>query len=184
MSLNINSQYNTSSYATTGKSKSVSDYSKYLSNKYPCLTPGKSVSISIAPSLLRKAMGNEKTAKWLEENLAMEADLMQKQQNMCKARGERIVFQTTEYVDEGVMTSSIMTVTDSEPNTEIDEWLEKIKEKKEEQKKAEKSQEDIRTVTVQGSDVNEVIKAMKKELSETSVSLEQEVLQNSFDVKA
>lgn len=67
MSLNISSQYNTSSYATTGKSKSVNDYSKYLNNKYPCLIPGKGISVTIAPSVLRKAMGNEKTAKWLKK---------------------------------------------------------------------------------------------------------------------
>jgi len=37
---------------------------------------------------------------------------------------------------------------------------------------------------VQGSDVKELLQKFKKALPETKYNLEQEVLQNSFDVKA
>jgi len=51
---------------TANKFKNVSDYSKYLTNKYKCLTPCKNASVLIDGSVMRKACGDEKTAKWLE----------------------------------------------------------------------------------------------------------------------
>ena len=66
MSVAINSNY----YAgytmnSANKFKNVSDYSKYLTNKYKCLTPCKNASVLIDGSVMRKACGDEKTAKWL-----------------------------------------------------------------------------------------------------------------------
>lgn len=90
MSLNISSQYSTGSYATTGKSKSLNDYLKYLNNKYPCLTLGKSVSITISPSLFRKAMGDEKTGKWLEKELSRAPDYIKEAQNSILSIGKNI----------------------------------------------------------------------------------------------
>ena len=73
MSVAINSNY----YAgytmnSANKFKNVSDYSKYLTNKYKCLTPCKNASVLIDGSVMRKACGDEKTAKWLEENRSEE----------------------------------------------------------------------------------------------------------------
>ena len=56
---------------SANKFKNVSDYSKYLTNKYKCLTPCKNASVLIDRSVMQKACGDEKTAKWLEENLAI-----------------------------------------------------------------------------------------------------------------
>ena len=61
---------------TANKFKNVSDYSKYLTNKYKCLTPCKNASVLIDGSVMRKACGDEKTAKWLEENLAIMPDVI------------------------------------------------------------------------------------------------------------
>lgn len=153
MSIGINTNYSTSLYGAGNKTKSMKDYSNYLTNKYPCLTPGKAISVTISPTVMRKAMNSEKTAKWLEENLAMMPDTIKKQQDICAARGDRIISESTEITDDEVMTSTLYTVTDSEPNTEVDKWLEKIKEKKEENLKEQKKQDDkIKEITVQGSD--------------------------------
>ena len=50
---------------SANKFKNVSDYSKYLTNKYKCLTPCKNASVLIDRSVMQKACGDEKTAKWL-----------------------------------------------------------------------------------------------------------------------
>ena len=54
MSVAINSNY----YAgytmnSANKFKNVSDYSKYLTNKYKCLTPCKNASVSVSNTHLR-----------------------------------------------------------------------------------------------------------------------------------
>ena len=61
---------------SANKFKNVSDYSKYLTNKYKCLTPCKNASVLIDRSVMQKACGDEKTAKWLEENLAIMPDVI------------------------------------------------------------------------------------------------------------
>jgi hypothetical protein len=74
MSVAINSNY----YAgytmnSANKFKNVSDYSKYL-------TTCKNASVLIDGSVMRKACGDEKTAKWLEENLAIMPDVIRNAQ--------------------------------------------------------------------------------------------------------
>ena len=51
-------------------------YSTYLTNKYKCLTPCKNAYVLIDRSVMQKACGDEKTAKWLEENLAIMPDVI------------------------------------------------------------------------------------------------------------
>ena len=65
---------------SANKFKNVSDYSKYLTNKYKCLTPCKNASVLIDRSVMQKACGDEKTAKWLEENLAIMPDVIRNAQ--------------------------------------------------------------------------------------------------------
>lgn len=76
---------------SANKFKNVSDYSKYLTNKYKCLTPCKNASVLIDRSVMQKAYGTEMTT--------------------CGIFGE--------------------TGTDSE----IDKWLERMKEDKEKEDK-------------------------------------------------
>ena len=57
MSVAINSNY----YAgytmnSANKFKNVSDYSKYLTNKYKCLTPCKNASVLIDRNVMRKVL--------------------------------------------------------------------------------------------------------------------------------
>ena len=42
---------------SANKFKNVSDYSKYLTNKYKCLTPCKNASVLIDRSVMQKACG-------------------------------------------------------------------------------------------------------------------------------
>ena len=58
-----NSYQNTPSKSSAYKN--VREYSKYLMGKYDCLTPGRNVAVSVTPGMLKKAMTDEKTGKWL-----------------------------------------------------------------------------------------------------------------------
>lgn len=77
---------------SANKFKNVSDYSKYLTNKYKCLTPCKNASVLIDGSVMRKACGDEKTAKWLEENLAIMPDVIRNaQKSLARRTTERAI---------------------------------------------------------------------------------------------
>ena len=52
---------------SANKFKNVSDYSKYLTNKYKCLTPCKNASVLIDGSVMRKACGDEKLRNGLRK---------------------------------------------------------------------------------------------------------------------
>ena len=56
------------------------DYSNYLTQKYPCLTPGPNSAVSITGGLLRKAMADEKTGAWLERELSKAPDYIKEAQ--------------------------------------------------------------------------------------------------------
>ena len=58
--------------------QSVKEYSEYLNSKYSCLKPANGSSVVINPNLLEKAATDEKTAEWLEYNLSLMPDVMDK----------------------------------------------------------------------------------------------------------
>ena len=58
---------------------SARDYKKYLTEKYDCLR-SKEYGVKINSSLLSKAMGDEKTKEWLEENLSAIPSAVEKSQ--------------------------------------------------------------------------------------------------------
>ncbi len=57
---------NLNTLSKTGNHKNVREYSKYLMDKYSCLTPGNNVAVTVTSGMLKKAMTDEKTGKWLE----------------------------------------------------------------------------------------------------------------------
>lgn len=63
--IEINSGYQNST-SKAGGYKNVREYSKYLMDKYSCLTPGNNVAVTVTSGMLKKAMTDEKTGKWLE----------------------------------------------------------------------------------------------------------------------
>lgn len=136
----ISSNYLSNTSKTSGY-KNVREYSNYLMGKYSCLTPGMNVAVSVTPGMLRKAMSDEKTGKWLEKELSKAPDYIEQTQQSLSARGSRLISCSIEFGEE-YTTMCVCGVTDT-PGTDkdIDKWLERIEESKEEQKVAEQKAE-------------------------------------------
>lgn len=133
--------YSVGDMGTTKMTNSVKEYSEYLMGKYGCLTPGKNSAVSITNGLLKKAMSDEKTGAWLERELSNAPDYIAAAQKSASARGATLRFVSIEFGEE-YSTMTTMTVTDGGgTDSEIDKWLEKLKEKKEEKKIADKKLE-------------------------------------------
>jgi len=157
-----NSQTNT--FSKSASYKNVQEYSKYLMGKYSCLTPGNNVAVSVTPGMLRKAMADEKTGNWLERELGKAPDYIKQAQQSAGARGARLISVSIEFGEE-YTTMCTCTVTDtSGTDRDIDKWLERIKENKEEQKKLEKS------YTFKGKDLMSVTESFIEEISTVSSS--------------
>lgn len=187
MSINVSSQYNTSSYATTRKSKSVNDYSKYLRNKFQCLTPNKNASVTVSLGLMRKAMSNEKTAGWLEKELSTIPDAVEAAQKAAIRHGSKLISVSIEYQEDCTVMSTCGIFGETGTDSEIDKWLEKIKEKKQEEKTEKERQEAVeefyshaKVVETYVDSRNLVTEAVKEEMSTDGY-----IKANSiFDVKA
>lgn len=150
----------------------VRDYSNYLMSKYSCLKPGNNVSVSVTSGLLRKAMSDEKTAKWLEKELTKAPDYIKQAQQSATAKGWRLVSASIEFGEE-YSTMYTCVVTDTLGTDEdIDKWLERIKENKEKQKKAEKkaaeekhTEQRIEEYTFKGADLKNVTDSFIEKMS-------------------
>ena len=173
--------------------KSVQEYSNYLMDKYSCLTPGKNVAVSVTPGMLRKAMSDEKTGKWLERELAKAPDYIKQTQQSLSARGSRLISCSIEFGEE-YTTMCVCGVTDT-PGTDkdIDKWLERIEESKEEQKAAEQkaekktAKEKLRekriehSYTFKGPDLKSVTDSFIREMGTLNSMIN---LASGFDIKA
>lgn len=155
----------------------VRDYSNYLMSKYSCLKPGNNVSVSVTSGLLRKAMSDEKTAKWLEKELTKAPDYIKQAQQSATAKGWRLVSASIEFGEE-YSTMYTCVVTDT-PGTDedIDKWLERIKENKEKQKKAEKkaaeeklTEQRIEELTFKGKDLKSITDSFVEKMSGLSTT--------------
>lgn len=126
---------------STSKTSNIKDYSNYLTQKFSCLTPGKNASVSVTSGLLRKAMSDEKTASWLERELAKAPDYIEAAQRSAIAHGATLKSVTIEFGEE-YSTMTTLTVTDGGgTDSDVDKWLERVREKRERQKEAEKKLE-------------------------------------------
>ena len=155
----------------------VRDYSNYLMSKYSCLKPGNNVSVSVTSGLLRKAMSDEKTAKWLEKELTKAPNYIKQAQQSATAKGWRLVSASIEFGEE-YSTMYTCVVTDT-PGTDedIDKWLERIKENKEKQKKAEKkaaeeklTEQRIEELTFKGKDLKSITDSFVEKMSGLSIT--------------
>ena len=165
---------------TNSRYNNVRDYSKYLSGKYACLTPGKNTSVSITSGLLRKAMKDDKTGQWLERELSKAPDYIKQAQQSASARGDRLISASIEFGEE-YTTMYVCTVTDT-PGTDsdIDKWLDRIKESKEEEKHAVKPEEMV-TKQYRGKDLDAVMQNMLRDM-QTNTDFSK--LMGSFNVTA
>ena len=127
---------------TSKKPTNVKDYSNYLTQKFGCLTPGKSASVSVTGGLLRKAMSDEKTGEWLERELSKVPDYIEAAQKSSIAHGGTLKSVSIEFGEEySTMTTVGVFGDEGSTDPEIDKWLDKIKEKRAGQKEAEKKLE-------------------------------------------
>ena len=188
-SINPNSISNNSS--TTSKPANENDYARYLMNKYACLKPGKTASVSVTSGLLRKAMKDEKTGEWLERELSKAPDYIKEAQQSAAARGSTLKYVSIEFGEE-YSTMCTLTVTDGGgTDPDIDEWLEKVKKKREERKAEEKKQEEERAearrqesetykMELKGRDLEDLTRQFAMNFPTPSSLL----LSGSFDMKA
>ncbi len=175
--------------------RNVKEYGDYLRNKYKCLTPTKTTSVTIAPNLMRKAMTDEKTAKWLEYNLSIMPEADEKIRATVEASGGKLLSCHTTIDAYGSMTCNVMARMEADPGTDkIRERTEEtIKRRREERKAEEKKQaerqekerleelaeenEDESAVTITGTDIQAIT-------SRLVTSIRGDVSVSSFDVRA
>lgn len=183
MSMGITNNY--SNYAgnmkaanvvSTKKYQNIKEYSKYLTQKYRCLTPGKNVSVSVSPGLMRKAMGDEKVAAWLEKELASTGDMIKVAQKSAIGHGSRLTSVSIEYQEDCTIMKTCGVFGETGTDSEMDKWLEKIKESKEERKQAaKKTEQELQkdanmkvglekkySFTVTGNSIEEIQRSMTK----------------------
>lgn len=116
---------------------SAREYGNYLIQKYDCLR-NTDYPVTISGSLLQKAAGDEKTAKWLEYNLALMPGCIEKEKAAVEARGAKIISYQCVINGYDSMTSYICTTDDPDGTFAKENAEKRAKEKKEaEEKKAE-----------------------------------------------
>ena len=185
------STVNNSESTANRKFTNVKDYSNYLTQKFGCLTPGKSASVSVTGGLLRKAMSDEKTGAWLERELAKAPDYIEAAQKSAIAHGSTLKSVSIEFGEEySTMTTIGVFGDEGSTDPEIDKWLEKIKEKKAEQKEAEKrleqKQEEKKTddasfnMEFRGKDLEDLTNQFTMKLAGTMTLLSG----GAFDIRA
>ena len=118
------------------------EYKDYLTEKYDCLRSN-DYSVEINSSLMSKAAKDEKTAQWLEYNLSLIPETVEKTKAMIEARGAKVISHSIKINGYDSMTAELCTRVEADLGTEkarenLEKKLEKIREeKKEEKKKAE-----------------------------------------------
>ena len=120
-----------------GGYKSVREYSKYLMGKYDCLTPGSNVAVSVTPGMLRKAMTDEKTGKWLERELGKAPDYIKQAktilfsllQELKNAKENRLDINKIKSIIKKIEELKKYNLEDEKYQAEIEEYIDKAKHK-------------------------------------------------------
>ena len=181
----------------TGRTyKNAHEYKNYLTQKYDCLR-SRDYSVNINSSLLSEAMGDEKTKQWLEYNLSLIPESIEKLKAAQSARGCKVLSVTDTINGYDSITEEVLVTDEVDPGTEkareyLEEKIKKIKEEKkaEEEKAAEKraekrAAEEVRiesgeyTINATGTDVKAVTQSVVSAALGTSAPMGV-----SFDVKA
>lgn len=182
---------NNNSGSISKKPTNVKEYSNYLTQKFGCLTPSKNASVSVTGGLLRKAMADENTGAWLERELGKATDYIEAAQKSAISHGSTLKSVSIEFGEEySTMTTVGVFGDEGGTDPEIDKWLEKIKEKKDEQKAVDKKLEQKKPesqrlegsykLEVQGKDLADLTNQFAMKLSmQAGVSA-----LSGFDVKA
>lgn len=184
-----------SSAAQAETYQSTKEYSEYLHSKYSCLMPANGSSVVINPNLLEKAASDEKTAKWLEYNLSLMPDVMDKIYENAARNGSRVVYCEVSFDGYDSMTT-VCGVFEADPGTDdakklLEEVREKNKERREKQEKmleknkerkqAEKVKtENLREKKIVSSDANNLLNM----LADKDVIIGNSASITSIDMKA
>ena len=167
----------------TGRTyKNAHEYKNYLRKKYDCLR-SRDYSVNINSSLLSKAMGDENTKQWLEYNLSLIPESIEKLKAAQSARGCKVLSVTDTINGYDSITEEVLVTDEVDPGTEkarkeLEERLEKRKaEKKEteerlEKQRAEKQDQEERqyNLKIDGKDVADLTGKMV-ELVGTSIPI-------------
>ena len=161
----------------TGRTyKNAHEYKNYLTQKYDCLR-SRDYSVNINSSLLSKAMGDEKTKQWLEYNLSLIPESIEKLKAAQNARGCKVLSVTDTINGYDSITEEVLVTDEVDPGTEkarkeLEERLEKRKaEKKEteerlEKQRAEKQDQEERqyNLKIDGKDVADLTGKMVEKM--------------------
>ena len=162
----------------TGRTyKNAHEYKNYLTQKYDCLR-SRDYSVNINSSLLSKAMGDEKTKQWLEYNLSLIPESIEKLKAAQSARGCKVLSVTDTINGYYSITEEVLVTDEVDPGTEkarkeLEERLEKRKaEKKETEERLEKQDQEERqyNLKIDGKDVADLTGKMV-ELVGTSIPI-------------
>ena len=182
-----NNQYSVDNWGTNSKKvNNVREYSNYLKGKYRCLTPCKNASVSVTSGLLRKAMGDDKTGEWLERELGKVTDYIRAAQKAAIAHGSTLKSVSIEFGEEYSTMTTTGVFDGGGTDSEIDEWLARIEEKKSEKKANEKkldqanieSDQDTFSMEMRGKSLEDLTGDFVMKLS-----LQSKGRSGSFDVK-
>lgn len=151
------SKNKTETQATRKTYSNAHEYRTYLTKKYDCLKSS-DYSVTVNSSLLSKALGDEKTAEWLECNLSLIPECVEKMKSAAAARGSKLVSCSITINGYDSITSETCTRSEADPGTEkarkqLEERLEKIKE----EKKAEKKKKEEKRIEELTSDSDSII---------------------------
>ena len=162
----------------TGRTyKNAHEYKNYLTQKYDCLR-SRDYSVNINSSLLSEAMGDEKTKQWLEYNLSLIPESIEKLKAAQSARGCKVLSVTDTINGYDSITEEVLVTDEVDPGTEkarkeLEERLEKRKaEKKEIEERLEKQEQEERqyNLKIDGKDVADLTGKMV-ELVGTSIPI-------------
>lgn len=173
---------------TQKKACNIKEYSNYLMGKYGCLTSGKNAAVTITGGLLRKAMTDEKTGSWLERELSKAPDYIKAAQKSAIAHGTTLKSVSIEFGEEYTTMTTFVISDGGGTDSDIDKWLKRINEKKEEKKEIEKKKEkkeieaDQKThsIEIRGENLEDLVYQFDKVLSLQKINISNE----NFDVKA
>lgn len=139
---------------------SAREYGAYLAEKYECLKSPE-YSVAINSSLLSKALGDEKTSEWLEYNLSLIPENVEKMKSAAEACGSKIISCNISFNGYDDITTEMVGRFEADPATEktrerLKEKIKKIREeKKAEEKRTEENRKEEERIekSVYGSDV-------------------------------
>ena len=137
---------NTTDKQTAAKTYSnTREYRNYLTQKYNCLK-STGYSVEINSSLLLKALGDEKTSEWLEYNLSLIPENVEKIKSTQAARGCKVLSCNIKINGYDSMTAETCVTDEVEPGTEKakEELKEKRKKLREEKRAEERKAEEQR----------------------------------------